>query len=448
MVIVAPRMYVRRPDDRPESLYPKLPPGRTKRSPEETARNHRGRLMGAMIEAVARNGYSGTTLRELVALAGVSNTTFYEQFDSVQDCFLATHDAIVNYGIEQMERAYRSESSPRKQLKAAFQTYVDLVIDEPASTHFVVVESLRLGAAGVAHRQRESEAIERMLHDSAARSPENGEVSEITVRAIVGGIRGVVQRRVRSGHAEELRNYVDELLDWGFSYQRPGGTSAWHLPQGEPSAETAKEREHAADEELWDERPDSIRSRATLTQHERIVRAVAMVAAERGYAKLSIPAITGAAGVSNQTFYEQFTSAQDAFLEALDILGRRGAARIAAAMEVRETWTDAIIAGLEELLAYLAEKPLVARLPFIEAISAGSEGLDRVWMLIDSLIALFNPSSVPAEVGSPLPAVVVEAISCGIYVVIQHEVAQGRTEALPELLPDAAFIALAPFGAE
>ena len=57
---------------------------------------------------------------------------------------------------------------------------------------------------------------------------------------------------------------------------------------------------------MWDERPDSIANRLTLSQRERIVRAAAMVVAEKGYEKLSIPAIASGAGVSNQTFYEHF----------------------------------------------------------------------------------------------------------------------------------------------
>ena len=59
------------------------------------ARNQRGRLQGAMVEAVARHGFADTTLRELVSLAGVSKSTFYEHFESKQDCFLATFDDIV-----------------------------------------------------------------------------------------------------------------------------------------------------------------------------------------------------------------------------------------------------------------------------------------------------------------------------------------------------------------
>jgi AcrR family transcriptional regulator len=447
MVIVA-GVPTRQSPQRPKPLFPKLPPGRTRRSPEETANNRRVRLMGAMLHAVEQHGYTETTVQELVALAGVSNTSFYELFDSLDDCFLATCDAIMEQAIKRIERAYGPKADFRERLAAVFETYLELIAEEPAATHMVVVESLKLGAAGVAQRQRMSESFERVLRQSFEQAPQRGEVSEITIRAIVGGFRGIVQRFVRGGGSEQLRDHRDELLAWGFSYQRPGGASALRLAQEQPMPGAGASRDGAVDEEVWDERPDSIRSRATLTQRQRIVRAAAMVAAERGYAKLSIPAITGAAGVSNQTFYEQFTSAQETLLEALDILGRRAAGRVASAVEARETWAGSIVAGLEELLAYLGENPLVARLPFIEVIGAGSEGLDRVGMLVDGLTALFNLSAVPAAIGPPLPDVVVEAIASGIYVVIQNEVAKGRTEALPELLPEIAFIALAPFGVQ
>ena len=49
-----------------------------------------------MVEAVSRHGFAGTTLRELVALAGVSRTTFYEHFENKQDCFLQALDELVS----------------------------------------------------------------------------------------------------------------------------------------------------------------------------------------------------------------------------------------------------------------------------------------------------------------------------------------------------------------
>ena len=151
-------MSPRQSPDLPEALFPKLPPGRTSRSPEETAHNHRTRLMGAMRYAVAQHGYPGTTLHELVTLAGVSNTTFYQQFDSIPDCFLATFDQIVALVSERVGTAYRSQADFRDRLRAAFRAFVEIVVEEPAASALVVVDSLSLGSrrGGVARAIGES----------------------------------------------------------------------------------------------------------------------------------------------------------------------------------------------------------------------------------------------------------------------------------------------------
>jgi AcrR family transcriptional regulator len=434
--------------DRPKAIFRKLPQGRGGRSPEEVAGNQRARLMGAMVEAVARNGYPATTLRELVALAGVSSRTLYEHFDSIEDCFLATFDEIVSLASEEVGRAYRSKSGFAERLHAAFEAYVERVIAEPAATSLVLVDSLSLGAVGVARRQSAAEAFDLMFRQSFDQAPERGEVSEVTIRAINGGIRGVVYRRVRRGQPEQLRDHLEELVEWGLLYQRPGGASSLRGAVTGPMPAVERAAEGAEGEPGWKEPPDSPRSRTTLSQRERILRAAAKVAGERGFGSLSIPAITAAAGVSNQTFYESFASAPEAFGAALEILAERTLALVAVAIEAEEDWVEGVRAGLGMLLGYLGESPMLARLLFIEVLSAGPIALDRVEVVMDRLTALFNPGAVPAEVGAPPPDVVVEAIGAGIFVVIQNEVAQGRTEGLAELLGEIAFIVLAAFGVE
>ena len=438
----------RKSPDRPTAIFRKLPQGRGGKSPEEVAANQRARLMGAMVEAVARNGYPATTLREVVALAGVSKKTLYEHFGSMEGCFLATFDEIVEQASEEVGRAYRSKSGFAERLHAGFEAYVERVIAQPAATSLVLVDSLSLGAVGVARRQRAAEAFDLMFRQSFDQAPERGEVSEVTIRAINGGIRGIVYRRVRSGAPEQLRDHLEELVEWGLLYQRPGGASSLRLAAAEPMSAVEKTSEGAEDEPGWEEPPDSTRSRTTLSQRERILRAAAMVAVERGFGSLSIPAITAAAGVSNQTFYENFSSAPEAFGAALEILAKRTLALVAAAIEAEEDWVEAVKAGLGMLLTYLGENPMLAKLLFIEVLSAGPGALDRVEEDLDRLVAMFNPGAVPAEVGAPPPEIVVEAIGAGIFVVIQNEVAQGRAEALAELLGEISFIVLAAFGVE
>src|SRR5947209_10068609 len=73
-------------------LYKRLPSGPHRLEREEVMRHQRIRIHGAMVEAVAANGYEGTSVKQVIALAGVSRRSFYEQFANKQECLLATFD--------------------------------------------------------------------------------------------------------------------------------------------------------------------------------------------------------------------------------------------------------------------------------------------------------------------------------------------------------------------
>jgi AcrR family transcriptional regulator len=417
--------------------------------PQHVARHQKARLEGAMVEAVARHGYAGTTLRELVTLAGVSKSTFYQHFENKQDCFLATFDEIVVQLSARVGEAYRSGGDFRGQLTAGLAAFMNLAVEEPAAAGLTSVESLTLGAAGVAHRERASEGFEALIQQSFDHSPAEREVSAVTVRAIVAGIRGVTYQRLRQGKREELPGVVDELVEWALRYQEPDSEAteramaraAVASPQPSSAPDASEEDARPG----WDEPPDSPRSRMALTQRERIVRAAALVVVERGYEALSIPAISAAAGTSNQTFYEHFASKRDAFLAAFEILGADAIRVAATAFEEEDDHPEAIGAGLRALFEHIASNRLFARLAFFELPTAGPVALDRADAMLESFGAFIEPGKGPSQLRGPLPQSVMEALPSGLWAMIQHEIVHGRREALPELAPEAARIVLAPF---
>jgi AcrR family transcriptional regulator len=416
---------------------------------EEVARHQRARLEGAMVEAVARHGFAGTTLRELVTLAGVSKTTFYEHFDSKQDCFLATFDEIVDQAGRRVSAAFREPGDFRERLVAALASFMDLAVEEPAAASLAGVESLTLGAAGVAHRERGSAAFEVMVRQSFDHSPSQVEVSDLIVRAIVGGIRGVVYHRLRSGRVEELPGLVPELVDWALCYQREPSAAMVAAAKAATgsSALGASERDAGGEKVPWEEPPDSPRSRAALDQRERIVRAAARVVVERGYEALSIPTISAAAGVSNQTFYEHFDSKRAAFLAAFEIYSADALRFAAAAFGAAGDRPEAIGAGLRALVDYVAEHELFAKLAFFELPTAGPVALDTADATLEIFMAYLRPGIAPAAIGGPVSKVVLEAIATGTWAVLQYEIAHGRRHSLAEVAPQLTEIALAPFDA-
>lgn len=417
-------------------------------TPERVARHQKARLEGAMVEAVSRHGYAGTTLRELVTLAGVSKSTFYEHFESKQDCFLATFDEIVVVLSARVGEAYRSGDDFRERLTAGLGAFMNLAVEEPAAASLTAVESLTLGAAGVAHRERASQAFEMLIKQSFDRSPSQLEVSATTVRAIVAGIRGIAYRRLRGDRREELPALVPELVDWALRYQEPDSKAVRRaIEAAERPAENASPTLQESDETRpgWGEPPDSARSRAELTQRERIVRAAAAVVVKDGYPGLSIPAISGAAGVSNQTFYEHFANKRDAFLAAFEILAVEALGTAVAAFEREGDKPEAIGAALRALLEHIAASELFARLAFFELPTAGPVALDRADAMLDSFSAFLEPGTAPSGIGGPLPRAILEAIPSGIWAVIQHEIAHGRRQSLPDLAPEVTRIVVASF---
>jgi AcrR family transcriptional regulator len=398
-----------------------------------------------MVEAVARHGYAGTTVRELVALAGVSKSTFYEHFESKQDCFLATLDTIIEESARRVGAAYRQPEDFRGKMVAALQAFMELVVEEPAAASLAAVESLTLGSAGVAHRERSSEAFELIARQTFDSLPSEQHISEITIRAIVNGLSGIVYRRLRSGQADQLPEMVEMLVDWSLTYQQPDNEAVKRAvavaAQPRPASDAAAGEDEKPD---WDEPPDSALSRNTLSQRERIVRAAARVVVERGYEALSIPAISAAAGTSNQTFYEHFASKREAFLEAFEILAGEALATALAAFRASGDDPGAIGAGLRALTEHIARSQMFARLAFFEIPAAGPTALDRADEILDMITSFLEPDLAPAGIGSPPPKAVLEAIGMGIWSVIQREIAQGRGDSLPDLAPELTRIAMAP----
>jgi AcrR family transcriptional regulator len=411
-------------------------------SPAEIARHQQVRLEGAMVEAVARHGFGGTTLRELVALAGVSRSTFYEHFNNKQDCFLATFDAIVAELEVRVGDAYRSGGDFRDRLTAALGAFMDIAVEEPAAASLAAIDSLTLGADGVAHRQRAAKAFEVLVQQSFDHSPSEREVSATTVRAIVAGIRGVTYRRLRGGHPEELPGTVEELVSWALAFQHPESEATRRAMAAAGTAQ-AIEQQGGQDEVGWEEPPDSRLSRSRLSQRERIVRAAARVVVESGYQTLSIPAISSAAGTSNQTFYEHFSNKREALLAAFEILSGEALGQSVVAYERQERAPEAIGAGLRAMVEYIAGNELFARLAFFELPTAGPPALDRADATLDLFTAYLGNSP---ELGGSLPQTIMEAVPSAIWAVIQHEIAQGRLDALPEIAPEAARIVLGSFG--
>jgi AcrR family transcriptional regulator len=178
------------------------------------------------------------------------------------------------------------------------------------------------------------------------------------------------------------------------------------------------------------------------TQRERLLDALALLIAERGYQATTVADIVAAAGVSTKTFYEQFPDKQACFMAAYDFGTEILYSRVGAAYEQARSWPQSIRAGIEVLLGLLAAEPAFARLCVVEVNAAGAPGLARRQAVLATFEGFLDaPGRRP-----PFDSQTINRATVGgIYECIYTAITDGRTEQLTELAGPLVYMALLPF---
>jgi AcrR family transcriptional regulator len=410
-----------------------LPSGAHGLDPADVRDSQRARLQLAMIECVANAGYANTSLRDLARVARVSPNVFYKCFESKEECFLATHDAIAAVEIERVEQAASTPGDWEARLRAGTSAFLEVIAQQPAAAYLALVEIHAVGAQALEHQQVTLDAHERLLAALLAEAPYGASVGETARKALVAGARGVVQHQMLDGPPGALPDLAEPLVAWARCYHA-------RLPGvlGEPFA---RGRRRGA--RLPGGGVTSAARTGVLGHRERILRAVAALSCEGGYASLRMPVIAARAGVSNQTFYEHFPNKHEAFLACYDRISRRALAAVLTSFQAAPSWPEAVRASLATLLEHIASEPEFARLGLFEVLAAGRDARRRA----DDRAAAFTAMLTPGSQGETTvaPGLLGGFVAAGIWGVIQHHIIHGRTRRLTELTPQLSYVALAPF---
>jgi AcrR family transcriptional regulator len=416
-------------------IYKRLPHGPHRLERNEVVLHQRARIHGAMVEAIAQHGYERTSVKQVIGLAGVSRRSFYEQFANKQECFLATFDLIVRRDVKQLRRAYlATEGTLEERARATFQSFAQATMEERNASVLVALEAQRAGPAGVMRLRKATSTCEQMLARSFAESPGAHPLPMSVVRGITGGLHGIASAFLRGGDDVQGLDLGEEMLRWTLLFQTPAAErmgeqlrARLSMRMREISA-TYGQRLSGAEAPSRDDRTRLLQGMLRLVTYEE-------------YRNLSAPQIADEANVPIDRFCELFSSKDDCFLQALDMIADELLAIVADPGLVSDAWPQAVRRVLARLMDYLASHPLHARTLAQEAFFAGNEAFERNEELARSVATLLTE-------GAPAPAqggVTVDAVSGAIWHTIRCQVAGGRIQLLAALPDDLAYVVLAPF---
>lgn len=183
------------------------------------ASNQRARLYGAIAHSVACRGYEATSVADVIKLAGVSRTTFYQHFANKQECFWAAYDTMAYRMARNVNCGWRTSEDWRGALDGAFAALRSELVHATSAARMVIFAPARVRPKNT-HRIKG--VFEQMLEQTLSQSPAGPSASKVLTRGIIGGMRGVLYRRLYPQNAAELGGVIDELEAWTLSYHLPG----------------------------------------------------------------------------------------------------------------------------------------------------------------------------------------------------------------------------------
>src|SRR2546423_2991173 len=122
-----------------------LPRGPHNLSREEVTRSQRNRLIRAMAEAMAENGYAQTSVADVLGRARVSRETFYQQFSSKQDCFIVAYEQAASVILANLDREAASAGTPLERFDRTLGVYLEALAGEPAFAPLFMIQGYSAG---------------------------------------------------------------------------------------------------------------------------------------------------------------------------------------------------------------------------------------------------------------------------------------------------------------
>ena len=396
-------------------------------SREEGARNQLERLYGAMVASVTDKGYAATTVGDLLDLSGVSGSSFYDLFRDMEDCFLAPFDALLEMATEIASTELDGEGTLEERARRGLRKMFESVVFQPAAADLCFNHIYDVGPRGYEALEGAMTRFGAMVGATLAEMSGREELPPEMVRALLGGAQLIAQVHLRRGEEAKLPDLADHMMDWALSYERP-------------PVQLRLTGRHPREIESY---PPAF---AAYSQPERIVRALAAVAGERGYPAVTIAEIAARAQMSQATFYANFEDKEAALLATLDSAAAQAMAVMLPAARRSPDWPNALRAGFGALCFFSATEPDFARLAAVETSAAGPKALAQRDRSIEQMRVLMKPGFL---INPKVELFVADAIIGAVWGLFCQAIISKGPQAMPEIAPLASYIALSPFiGAE
>lgn len=414
-----------------KGVLKKLKPG-PGLSREAVAMDQKLRLRVALCTLAAESGYDAITVRLLIRRAGVSTSTFYNHYDSVEDCLASIVGLTIRVLVDEVRRGQQMAADPLGGLRTGLRHLMEQVAREPEMAQAVFIEAYAAGPRVRAEIDAGMRSLEALLMEIFRLAPRPVAGTTHLAAGLVAGIVGTVRKTARTGKTEELPGLTDELGDWMLSVAHEEVVTFFQLrSRGSEGEAGGRLRTLDAVQASREAFADAGR---------RAIMTTARLAAANGLGGLSSAKIRKDAGLSRDEFERHFAGVEHCFLDAIESIGAAAADAAQSSAGRAGSWERWIFRTLTALSSLAAADRDLSRLVLLDVTAPGRPGLLRREDMIDRAVARVReqapPQSRPPEIGT-------SASISAIWRIAETEVAAGRASQLPRVAPVFVYMVLA-----
>ncbi len=181
-------------------------------SPEFVAVHKRRRIMDAIAELTAEQGYDATKIGDIVRRAGVARKTLYDNFEGKEEVFLAAFDAAFDEAMRRIEEdCAKVEGGWEERVQAGLAAFLRYVAEQPALARMCMIEAL---SATPAATERYENALQRFVELTKQSVPHDDQLPETIEETLVGGVAWIVYQQIRRHEAEKAEDLLPELSEF------------------------------------------------------------------------------------------------------------------------------------------------------------------------------------------------------------------------------------------
>jgi AcrR family transcriptional regulator len=181
--------------------------------PREFIAGHkRRRIMDAIAELTAEQGYEATKIGDIVRRAGVARKTLYDNFEGKEEVFLSAFDTAVDEALGQIEAdCAEVDGEWEERIQAGLASFLRYVAENPALARMCMIEAL---SATPAATDRYEAAMQRFVDLVGRTVPQDDQTPETIEETLVGGVAWIVYQQIRRDEAEQAEDLLPELSEF------------------------------------------------------------------------------------------------------------------------------------------------------------------------------------------------------------------------------------------